>query len=371
MVSKVRLNPVPEAELKKIKGLGAARVAQARWPKKEFSPPEARQALKAWQAGLPDPERPKNPEIPIRAVEPTLPALSKLTKVINSETAPAELLAQQLDERALIGTLYGAFLTFQFMRLQSEFKTRSAASRTRAAALSQWPETVGGFQDALSAAGLSGVTEAKLTQYAKHLAANRENLAAVTKVVNSAVVVDELPEGKAPPPLRGVIVPQLVKIPEPFVITTSVPNICSSPLAQGTFTKHFSHSFSLTVSFHAPCFPKVWKTCFYQFTIASVVFNLDINVGYKVNCCGASAWGLAAAQACATVVGKTFCATCTGSIVAVAGVSKNPVGAGNCAYGLGILAALVCKFGSSTVYSSSASFGWVVTGPCPPKILPC
>jgi hypothetical protein len=147
-------------------------------------------------------------------------------------------------------------------------------------------------------------------------------------------------------------------------------NLCSQPLAQGSYTKHFGHTFSLQVSFNAPCFPKIWKTCSYTLTIASLSYNVDLNVGYKITCCGAAAWGQAAAQVCGSILGHTACASCSAAVTVVAGLTKNVIGS-NCIYGLGVVAELKCTAAGITLFDFNAPFGWTVTAPCPPPNFPC
>jgi hypothetical protein len=372
MASKLELTPISETEVKKIKGVPPAPVLETKWPKKESSAADARAALKTWQEKVPEPKPPENPPVKIKAVEPTRATLSKLAAVVNSEAAPAEILSQQFDDKTFLGTVYAAVVTQEYMRMQSEFRTRSASERTKSEALKQWPEVVGAFQKAFATAGLREVGEEQLSKYAKDLASQKDNLEAVTKIVNSALPVPGPGDGKPPTAVIGTFVVQTAKLINLIPNTNFIPNLCISPLKQGVFTRHFGHSFSLTVSLYVPCptWTNPFRWCWKNFTIGSVSFSLDINVGYKVNCCGASAWGQAVAQACASIVGITVCASCVGTIVAVAGITKTPAG-GNCNYGLGIVASLQCSFQGHTVFSASAPFGYTITGPCPPPGLNC
>jgi hypothetical protein len=291
---------------------------------------------------------------------------------LESETGPAEVLAQQLDEATLVGTVYTALLTHQYMRLEAEHRRQLASPKqsARTAESAEWPRVIDAYGKAFAAAGLKGVDEAKLSRYAKELAGNRRNLDAVTKLVNSATTVGRESDLQ-PAVVKATFIPVTARIIDPNVLTTFIPNLCKMPLAQGTFTKFFAYSFNWTVSFSAPCIPKFWKTCQYNITLAGVSFNAGVNVGYKVTCCGVTAWGTGTAQACATVIGKTFCASCSANVTAVAGVSHTPGTGGKCNYGLGLNASLSCKLGSSTLFSASVPFGYTIGGPCPPKFLPC
>jgi len=115
------------------------------------------------------------------------------------------------------------------------------------------------------------------------------------------------------------------------------------------------------------CIP-IFGWCQHTYTIASLSYNVDLNIGYKVTCCGGAAWGFASANVCASLLGHQFCAGCTASIVGAVGIARTPVG-DKCNYGIGLTAALKCTFGSITVLSVSYPFGFTLSGPCPP--LPC
>lgn len=373
MPSKFELTQVTEKDLSKLKNLPASKVVESKFPKPTNSAAEGRAALKNWMENLPEPKPPKNPLIEVRAVEPTVTAISKLAAVVNSETAPAEMLSLKFDDKTFVGTIYSAVVTHQFMLMQSEFRTRKESEKTKGGADAKWREVTGAFEKAFSLAGMEGVNGDKLAQHAKRLAGSKENLDAVTKIVNSATPTQGPGAGNAPTTVNATFVPAMTKIVTLVPITNIIPNLCSSPLTQGTFTKHYGHSFSLTVSLYVPCptWTNPFKWCWKNFTIASVSFSLDINVGYKVNCCGAAAWGQAAAQACASIIGISVCASCTGTIVAVAGVSKSSAAGGKCTYGLGINASLQCSFQGHTVFSASAPFGYTIMGPCPPPGLKC
>jgi hypothetical protein len=173
-----------------------------------------------------------------------------------------------------------------------------------------------------------------------------------------------------PTAVRATFVPVTARIIDPNIITTAVPNLCAQPLAQGTFTKHFSYSFGWTVSFGAPCAWPPWKWCNYNVTVAGVSFNAGLNVNYKVSCCSVIVSGQGSAQACVTVLNQKFCASCSATLVSGVSASKTTVG-GICNYSVGLTASLACKFGNSTIFSASAPFKQIVSGACPPAILNC
>lgn len=155
------------------------------------------------------------------------------------------------------------------------------------------------------------------------------------------------------------------------VLTPVPPNLCEQPV-QGTYTKHISVSFSLsvTVTYWCPTWTNPFRTCTTTFTLAGVSFNAGLNIGYRITCCGAYAWGAAYAEACATIVGISICASCSARVVGLAGVGRSGSGS-TCSYGLAVTAELKCTVGGVTVFYAYVPYGWTISGPCPPASLKC
>jgi hypothetical protein len=364
MPSKIQLTSLTEQEQKEVKGLPRPQIVEAKWPTKQISAADARDAFKRWQEKVPEPKLPENPPIKIEAVELTKATLSRLVAVLNSEEAHVEAIRQKFDATTLVSTIYSAFLAHKYMETQGRIDPAAKTAETQRA------NVVKSFQEAFAAGGLRDVTEPQLARYAKQIAAYPDALNAITKMANGARAVEGQPEGKS---AGGVakIIPATAKFINLPPILNNIPYLCAGPLVQGVFTKHLSGSVSFTIAFHAPCFPKIWKTCWYEIPIGSLAYNLDVNVGYKVNCCGASVWGHVVAQACASALGHTACATIQGDITGVLGVSKTPGSGASCNYGLGVIASLQATFAGYTLFSASATFGYTINGPCPPKSLNC
>ncbi|MDQ5840792.1 MAG: hypothetical protein M3537_06555, partial [Chloroflexota bacterium] len=99
-------------------------------------------------------------------------------------------------------------------------------------------------------------------------------------------------------------------------------------------------------------------------------FSVGLQVGYRITCCGAIAWGQAYVQACASILGRSVCAGCTAKVVGLAGISRSGSGS-SCSYGLAVTAELKCTVAGLTVFYASVPYGWTITGPCPPPVLPC
>jgi hypothetical protein len=372
----IPINVVPGQQGPKPKGLPPAPEHEVKFAKKPGpSSAAAKQAIKDWQNAQRAPKPEKNPDVPIQAVSPATSNLEKLVAVANSDQAPQELINQKLDEKQFFGTAFTALTLYEYIRMEGEYKKRKASPSTAPTADREWAEGVKAFQSAFAAAGLN-VTENQLSKAAKDLAGNARQLETVARIANSRVVsrpargtgTNALDLGA----LVGTFATATAVILDPNIVTTIIPNLCSQPFAQGTFTKHWTHSWSLTISFPYPCptWSNWFKICWSTVTIAAVTVDVGLSVGYRVNCCGATAWGQAYAQACGTIAGITKCVGCTATVVGVAGFSRTPVGT-QCSYGLGINASISCQVFGATVFSASWPFGYMVTGPCPPAGIIC
>jgi hypothetical protein len=337
----------------------------AKFPRGQIEARTAKTNLRRWQLRQPVPTAPKNPRFRIKAVRPSTRTLGKLRAVHASRTAK-DVRDAQISRDAFLGTLYTALTVYEYTRLESEYKTRKQSGRRGVEA--EWAAVQKAAQSAFAAGGLRTVAPDDLTRFSRILNANKANRDAVIAIANTGVTRG------APGRLAGstiataTFVPTVARLIDDLPgLVIPIPTICSVPIAQGSFTRHFGGSVSLSVSITVwcPTWSNPFRTCTKTLTVAGVSWAVDVNVGYKVTCCGATAWGMGSASACATIIGISLCASCTASIVGVAGVSRTPVGT-NCQYGLGISASLSCTLFGATIFSASAPFGWTISGPCPP-----
>ena len=372
----------PDTAAAKPKDLPPSAEHEAKYAKRAGgSAAEAKQALKDWQKSRPVPKPAQNPDVPITAVSPTAANIEKLVAVANSDQAPQEIINQKLDEQSFFGTAFSATSLYEFIKMQGEYAKRKSSRSTAATADRDWAQVVKGAQSAFASAGLN-ITEAQLTNAAKDLAGNKRQLETVARIANSRVVDKNRMVSLAPAAgaaarvqgggLAGTFTAATALIFDPNLVTVVIPNLCSQPFAEGVFTKHWTHSWSLTITYPywCPTWTNPFRVCWATATIASVSVDVGLNVGYRVNCCGATAWGQAWAQACGTIAGITKCVGCTATVVGVAGFSRTPVGS-QCSYGLGINASISCQVFGATVFSASWPFGYTVMGPCPPAGFIC
>lgn len=370
MASTINFAPLSDKETSQL--LGKTKEFSTKYPKAVQKPTAVRSKLKDWQVKqIGTAEKLKQEKI--SAIRLKTADLTRLRTIQESNTPTAEaIVGQKTTPNQLLGTIYSALNTLEFQKMESEFRQRSAAATSavaKAKVQAEWNTVLNAAQTAFSAAGLKQLKEADLRQFSKELSSNRANFNAVVKLANSGTVVKGIAAGKlsGATKILGGYLPVTGVLADTGAIVTAIPDLCSRPFAEGSFTKSFSRAFNLTVRipYWCPSWTNPFRICHKNFTIAGLSFSLSIQVGYRVTCCGAIVYGQAAAQACATVVGIRFCAGCTARITGVAGFGRS--GSGNsCTYGIGVNAQLQCTFGGVTVFNVQAPFGFNVNAPCPP-----
>lgn len=373
MATRRELSAVGPEKLAKLPGFTKVDKHSALFPKQAVTAGEARRLQ---QRGLVKAAAAAQPGVqpaakPIKAVRVTAGELSKLRAVNQSSAATAELVAQKLDPDQALGSAYSALVALEYTKLKAERKARLAKARDPKRVDAQWRKVVDGALQAFAAGGLRGLTEADLDRFSSELTRNKANFNAVLAISNSARDVVPVPAGGSTAAVGNfVTVYDSFADLVPVVIPTPA-DLCSKAI-EGTYTKHFSRSFSLSVTlrYWCPTFTNPFRTCTKTLTLAGVSFSLGLVVGYRITCCGATAFGQAFAQACGTILGFTVCAGCSAKVVGLAGISRSGSGS-SCTYGLGVTAELKCTVGSVTVFSASVPYGWTITGPCPPPVLPC
>lgn len=355
-----------------VKTLGKPKTFAATYPKTPKATQELKSAFKQWQSrqavpSISDPRDGKISGVRLRATDVT-----KLRTIIESTSPTAEaVVGQKMGPDQVLGTLYSSFTALEFTKMEGEFRKRmtAASAAKKAQVQAEWDQVVKAAQTAYAAAGVKNLSEADLRAQSQELGKSRANFNAITNMANTGKPIG--PESASLLSARssavGAFVPQVGLLPDPEVITTTIAGLCDKPFAEGVFTKHFSKSFNLTVRLKVwcPTWSNPFRTCMKKFTLAGVSFSVGIQVGYRVTCCGATAWGQAHVEACATVIGIKVCAGCTATITGVAGIGRSGSGS-TCTYGLGINAQLKCTFAGITVFQVQVPFGFNVNGPCPP-----
>jgi predicted FMN-binding regulatory protein PaiB len=370
------MKQVPAGKLKKIKGL--PKMTQQRFQLgktvKVLPAAQLNSTAKKWMMSRQPPKMAEAKERKIKGLRLKAKDVERLRRVSESDAPTQEIVAtQKLRPDDIMGVLYSSIVAFEYNKLQGERKLRERQAKTptaKAKLAKEWSAIVSAMGKSYAAVGVKSVTEKDLNAFAKELTRNAANFNAIAKIANTAE------EGKSVAKLtkvQGGFLTQHLTLPDLELEKIVIPHFCDGPLVEGKFTKHFSKSFALKVKLWVPC-PKwsnPFRWCKKTFTLAGVSFNASVEVGYRINCCGGVAWGQAHVEVCGTIVGIKVCASCTATISAVVGIGRTGGSGGQCVYGLGFTASLVCKLAGITLLNASVPFGWSVSGPCPPAILPC
>ena len=366
------LTPLSATDLKKLPGFKTVTRVSTKIPDRTVSRAVFRRRQKAWAKSLKAPKAPKNPQSKVRLQKLDRKTLQRLSAIHGSDQGPAELVSgQKMNLDQLYSSVASSLTTHQYLEMQGERARRLRKASTgaeKAKVAREWAKV----QDAavtFSARGGLRVKPADLDSAANLLKANKADLNTVLDIAKSgrreARTIAKLTTATS---LTAVLVPvvELAPLVPGGSVVTPV-SLCDKPIAEGKWTKHFERSFALKVKLRVwcPSWANPFKTCLKTFTVAGASFSLNLEVGYRVTCCGATAWGQASAQACATVIGIKVCATCTAKVTAVAGFDRTSSGS-KCNYGLGLVADLKCTLAGVTLFHVSAPFGYTITGPCPP-----
>jgi hypothetical protein len=373
MASRRDLIEVQPERIERLRGFSKAQKHSALFPKRAVPAGQARTLQRrslTTTASRAQPG-PQPAAKSIKAVRLTTSELAKLRTVHDSSAASAELVAQRLNPELTLGVVYSALSALNYTRLKAERKARLAKAKDPKRVQAQWQRIVDGGTQAFAAAGMRGVTEADLDRFSRELTRSKANFNAVLDIANSGrdVVIGAAGGARL---ATGNFVTVYDAIADLFPVVTPVPESLCDRAIEGKYTKHFSYSFSLSVriTYWCPTWTNPFRTCTTTVTLAGVSFSLGLEVGYRITCCGATAWGQAYAEACATIVGIRVCAGCTARVTGVAGITRSGSGS-SCTYGLGVTAELRCTVAGVTVFYASVPYGWTITGPCPPAVLPC
>lgn len=339
--------------------------------------------MNAWSKSVQASNKPAESKLTFRAVEFDRKMLSKIHKIIDSDgNAPREMLKTGTKTESLIGAVYTALVVYQFGLARGEYEKRLkryGARRTPrekeiyAGHVKQYQKWPLEFARALNDAGLRGVDEKRLMKMWRTLR-RHENGFEVIKRIDAS---ERAPKAAQRPPAgarRAIFVTELKPadlIKTPVEIIKLPDNWCPIDI-RGTKTWHWGKSATAKTTVSYPCgvgwtnwHPTI-KWCSKTITLFTVSIQLNLEIGYEIDCCGFEAWGCGEATACGGALGATACLKCKVCVVGVAGVATSQSGS-NCTYGLGLTIKAECTFLGQQFFQASIPYGWNVSGPCPPK----
>lgn len=359
-----------------VTGVAKPKTFKLKFAKKPIGKPAFKKKLK--QAQLP-PKAPKKlppKKVSFKPAPLTAASVKKFADVRVATAGTAEIERHYKKNMGeFIGTAHSALTTLSYIRMRDEFKDRRKRARTPAARLkvdAQWKNVQKAAQMMNKAAGGASLTTAKLDAMAKSLTSNKVAYVEAQKMLASSqnTVTKTLTSNTS---VTAQILPAtLADVASRLDIINIFDNLCTQPIT-GSFTHHYSNSFSLVVRFTywCPTWSNPLRTCTGSVTLAGVSFSVGIDVRYEIGCCGASITGSGYVNACGTIIGITACAGCRATVTAAASLGHSAVASGECAYGFSATASIVCQAAGITVLNVNHGFTFQVVGPCPPVPLPC
>lgn len=290
-------------------------------------------------------------------------------RAIHESTSPLkEAVKQQMLPETIMSTVANCQLVVDFMKLKSDFtartsKLKAGAEKEKLAA--EYRQAVGELGQAFAELGVPGLDEVRMEAAAKELQADEKAFNAVTTILSTAK--------PAPPPSTNAVKGGPWGVFNVATTALSLPAInwqwiyasikfCQTPHT-GSFTRHIGDTFALTFTVKVGKWSK-------SYTIASLSYDVDLQVHYSMTCCGGSVWGSASAQVCGSIFSFTRCASCNAGITGVGGISVSPTSNG-CNYGLAATLNLQCEYNGVTLVHANYPLNIAVSGPCPLPGWPC
>ena len=348
-----------------------------KWAKPSAKPIDLNKAFAEYHAKVPV-STISNPPMKLVAQPLSVHQVRSLQAIHESTSPVNEALKQQMLPETIMSTVANCQLVMDYMKLKSDFTVRSGKLKgaEKEKLTAEYREAVSGFSRAFGELGLTGYDENKIEAAAKELQADKKAFNAVATMLSTAKPASPQTAGLA---TRGggpfgswnVATGSLTLWPGIGNILASI-KFCQQPHT-GSFTRHFGETFSLGFTVGYSCWRgwgKGWGTCYYSYTIASLSYSADLQIGYSMNCCGGTAWGAATAQICGSILSYTRCASCSVTIGSAAGVGTVS-GAGGCVYGLAMSARLRCEYNGVTLVDVPYQLNYTITGPCPLPGWPC
>lgn len=309
-----------------------------------------------------------------------------IANVATSAEPEVQLLKRErLDLEQYVGLVYTAFVIVQYQEAKALYEeARRAARKLDRRKRSEAEEEIReGFEvvvkEALSALELAdcGASHRDLDRMSRDLSSDESAYQTILQMRDSA----QGTQIEAPTELYAEIIPvtsaELLGTKAILDLELFGGDWCGFEPMEGVRTAHFNTDISWDVKIPYICGVKTcgswpfkvpcgFDWCSTTVTLAAVSVALSFDVGYKIDCCGATAWGSGEVEVCGSILGLTECATCEAHIAGVLGMGKVTTSGGKCGYGVGLTAGVSCKVAGYTVFSGNLSYGWVIEGACPP-----
>ncbi|MHA2208420.1 MAG: hypothetical protein ACXABV_04565 [Candidatus Thorarchaeota archaeon] len=292
--------------------------------------------------------------------------LSKLHAVHKSKTPLLSAMNQELTPEEFLDLSYSAFTVHQYQLMKDKYRSRLEAAKTKqeeAKIRREWRALVRGASKGFQRAGMRGVKEEDLDNLALEISRDKSIAKSIKKMAGSGV---RERRSESNPDYAAGEIPVVSEVAEPIEsIVEAYLELCRNPIEDiYEWVYKFEFSWKISLKIWCPTWFDPFRFCWTTFTIAGISTTISLEVGYRISCTGASAWGLASARTCATLLGIAYCFECTAEVVGVLGFTEVS-DTGGCVYGAGVNCEFRCYWLGLPVAFLTAGIGLVIKAPCP------
>ncbi len=310
---------------------------------------------------LPKPKRHKLKGILFKADE-----VKKLHTMHKSKTPIMEAMDQEMGPEELLSLSYSAITVHQYQKLKGEYnkKLEEASSKKEEAKIKkEWKDLVKGAIKGFQRAGVKGFKQDDLDNLSSEITKDPKVAKSIKVIADSGI--RERNTGGNPDYAAGEI-PIVTAVADTVEdIVEAYFELCEHPIEDSyKWNYTFSFAWKINLKIWCPTWFNPFRFCWTTFTIAGISAGISLDIGYRISCTGASAWGLANAYTCATLLGIRYCFECNAEIVGVLGFTDLS-DTGECVYGAGVNCEFSCTWRGIPIVFLTASIGLVVKAPCP------
>jgi hypothetical protein len=292
--------------------------------------------------------------------------VKKLHTMHKSKTPIMEAIDQEMDPEDLLNLSYSVLTAYQYQQLKEEYnrKLKDASSKQEEAKIKkEWKELVKGAIKGFQRAGVKGFKQEDLDDLSSEIAKDSKVAKSIKKIADSGIRERKI--GGNPDYAAGEI-PVVTAVADTVGdIVEAYFELCEHPIEDSYRWKYtFSFAWQIRLKIWCPTWFEPLRFCWTTFTIAGISAGISLDVGYRITCTGASAWGLANAYTCATLLGIQYCFECKAEVVGVLGFTDLS-DTKQCVYGAGVSCEFSCTWRGIPIVFLTASIGLVVKAPCP------
>jgi hypothetical protein len=292
--------------------------------------------------------------------------VQKLHILHRSKKPIMEAMDQEVGPDELLNLSYSVLTVHQYQQLKDEYnkKLAEASSKKEEAQIKkEWNAIVRGAVKGFSRAGVKGFKQEDLDGLAKEIAKDPEVAKSIKKIADSGV--REKKVGGNPDYAAGEIPVATGVVETVEDLAEAYFELCKHPIEDSYKWKYtFNWAWQIRLKIWCPTWFEPLRFCWTTFTIAGISAGISLDIGYRISCTGASAWGLAGAYTCATLLGIQYCFECKAEVVGVLGFTDLS-DTGECVYGAGVNCEFSCTWRGIPVVFLAAGIGLVIKAPCP------